>query len=337
MAKKYKLSDEEKEKARKVYEKMNEDQQKRLNSSSKSSNKSNNTSVGVRRINNNNNSSSYRQTSNSILRLPTARVTNDNIDNMTLVTSRDLKAMREAEKTNKEIEKGGYRAINARISNTLKSFQGGVQQGIAGIGNAITIPIATALKKNSNMAKKLGFISKDNENGLDRASDILLDVSDNISSKGSYASSVNSRINNDLTRTLGNVSNVVGNMLPSIASNVVAPGSGLLVTGVSAGGNSAQETINNDRSNLNRAILTGAVKGGVEALTEKLTGGNILSKGSLDDFVGKTISSKVKSSIGKNIANKVYQFAGEMLEEQISDNAGYLIDKVINNKDLPDF
>ena len=113
MAKKYKLSDEEKEKARKVYEKMNEDQQKRLNSSSKSSNKSNNTSVGVRRINNNNNnSSSYRQTSNSILRLPTARVAYDDtakaISNM-LANLRDKR-----EKKNKEDEKNDSNNISKR-------------------------------------------------------------------------------------------------------------------------------------------------------------------------------------------------------------------------------
>lgn len=187
------------------------------------------------------------------------------------------------------------------------------------------------------MAKKIGFTANNKENSLDKAVDYLLNASDYITDKSSFYSKVNSNINNELTRTVGNVSNVVGNMIPSIASNVVAPGSGLIVTGMSAGGNSAQETINNDRTNLNQAVLTGIAKGGVEALTEKLTGGNILSKGSLDDFVGKTISSKVKSDIGKKIANKAYQFAGEMLEEQISDNAGYLIDKVLNNKKLPDF
>lgn len=335
MAKNYKLSDEEKEKAKKLLGQMNkkEDKESSKSSNVETSNKVNNTSIGIKK---NNNSPSYRQTS-STLKLPMARVTNDNVENMTLVTARDLKAMREAEAMNKEINKGGYHSVNAKISNTLKNFQGGVQQGIAGIGNAITIPIAAALRNNSNMAKRLGFIDKNDENGLDRLSDTLLDFSDDITSKASYSSNVNSRINDDLTRTLGNVSNVIGNMLPSITSNIILPGSGLAVTGVSAGGNSAQETINNDRSNLNQAVLTGIAKGGTEALTEKLTGGNILSKGSLDDFVGKTISSKVKSSIGKNIANKVYQFAGEMLEEQISDNAGYLIDKVINNKDLPDF
>lgn len=205
------------------------------------------------------------------------------------------------------------------------------------MGNAILLPIATALKNQSDVAKKFGWVDKNKENKLDEMANSLLDASDYITNRSSFYSKVNANINDELTRNVGNVTNVIGNMLPSIASNMVAPGSGLIVTGVSAGGNSAQETINNDRTNLNQALLTGTAKGTVEALTEKLTGGNILSKGSLDDFVGKTISSKVKSSIGKSIANKAYQFAGEMLEEQISDNAGYLIDKIINDKDLPDF
>ena len=205
------------------------------------------------------------------------------------------------------------------------------------MGNAILLPIATALKNQSDVAKKFGWVDKNKENKLDEMANSLLDASDYITNRSSFYSKVNANINDELTRNVGNVTNVIGNMLPSIASNMVAPGSGLIVTGVSAGGNSAQETINNDRTNLNQALLTGTAKGTAEALTEKLTGGNILSKGSLDDFVGKTISSKVKSSIGKSIANKAYQFAGEMLEEQISDNAGYLIDKIINDKDLPDF
>ena len=333
MAKNYKLSDEEKEKAKKLLKQIDE----RKNNNDNKNTQSQKNNENFNRIQNNNSKiPSYRQ-NNSITKLPTAKVSYDRPENMTYITSKDLKAMREAEEVDKEIKKGGHYALNARIANAGQSLQGGVQQGVAGIGNAILLPIATSLKNQSDMAKKLGFADKNKENGLDRMVDSLLDASDYITDKGTYRSKVNANINDELTRNIGNVSNVIGNMLPSIASNMAAPGSGLIVTGVSAGGNSAQETINNDRTNLNQALLTGTAKGTVEALTEKLTGGNILSKGSLDDFVGKTISSKVKSSIGKSIANKAYQFAGEMLEEQISDNAGYLIDKIINDKDLPDF
>ena len=250
-------------------------------------------------------------------------------------TPTDFEALKEAEEINKRIQNGGPDAVLATIENAGRTFAGGVEQGITGIENAFLIPTATMLKNTSNMAKRFGFANK--ENGLDRAANSILDVAENKTDRASYSNKINSRIDNDTTKTIGNVTNVIGNMVPAMVSNVVAPGSGLVVTGVSSGGNSAQETINEDRSNLNQATLTGIAKGIIESATEKITGGNILSKGSLDDFVGKTISSKVKSNIGKNIVNKIYQFGGEMLEEQISDNAGYLIDKVINNKDLPDF
>ena len=250
-------------------------------------------------------------------------------------TPTDFEALKEAEEINKRIQNGGPDAVLATIENAGRTFAGGVEQGITGIENAFLIPTATMLKNTSNMAKRFGFANK--ENGLDRAVNSILDVAENKTDRASYSNKINSRIDNDTTKTIGNVTSVIGNMVPAMVSNVVAPGSGLVVTGVSSGGNSAQETINEDRSNLNQATLTGIAKGIIESATEKITGGNILSKGSLDDFVGKTISSKVKSNIGKNIVNKIYQFGGEMLEEQISDNAGYLIDKVVNNKELPEF
>lgn len=335
MAKNYKLSEEEKEKAKRILGQINKTTES--NNEVRKENTNNSVKIVERQESDSTNKRlpSYR-TQNNTLKLPIASKISKMPDDFTVITPTDLRAMREAEEINEEIKEGGPEAVLATISNAGRNFQGGVQQGIAGIGNAVIIPTATILKNQSNMAKRLGFANKE-ENGIDRTVDKLLDISDDISRKASYANNVNSRIDNDTTRTIGNVTNVIGNMVPAIVSNIVAPGSGLVVTGVSSGGNSAQETINEDRSNLNQATLTGIAKGGTEALTEKLTGGNVLSKGSLDDFVGKTISSKVKSDIGKKIANKTYQFGGEMLEEQISDNAGYLIDKVINNKDLPDF
>lgn len=337
MAKKYKLSEEEKEKAKRILGQINKTTESNSNNEVRKENTNNSVKIVERQESDSTNKRlpSYR-TQNNTLKLPIASKISKMPDDFTVITPTDLRTMREAEEINEEIKEGGPEAVLATISNAGRNFQGGVQQGIAGIGNAVIIPTATILKNQSNMAKRLGFANKE-ENGIDRTVDKLLDISDDISRKASYANNVNSRIDNDTTRTIGNVTNVIGNMVPAIVSNIVAPGSGLVVTGVSSGGNSAQETINEDRSNLNQATLTGIAKGIIESATEKITGGNILSKGSLDDFVGKTISSKVKSNIGKNIANKIYQFGGEMLEEQISDNAGYLIDKVINNKDLPDF
>lgn len=211
-----------------------------------------------------------------------------------------------------------------------------MRQGISGMANAGLIPVATMLQAYGNRGQELGIL-KDEDNFFNNSANKVLDLSDHLEDNTSYNNEVNSRIDNETVRTAGNIGNTIGNMIPAIASNIALPGSGLVVTGLSSGGNSARETINYNRDNLGQATITGIAKGAVEAGTEKLTGGNILSKGSLDDIVNRTIGKKIKSKIGKEIANKGYQFLGEMAEEQISDNLGYVIDKLVNNKDLPDF
>lgn len=277
---------------------------------------------------------SYRQpSSNTTLSLPKAKLdTSVDFNDLELVTRKDLEARQEAEQINKDIERGDY---TSSIAHVLNSFPEGIKSGVTGIANAGMIPLAGILQRYSDVGQKIGIL-KDN-NIFDNAYNSILDASDYLTDNSSYRSKVGANINNEIVKTIGDVSYNVGQMIPSIAANAVAPGTGLVVTGLSAGGNSAQETINNDRSNLLQATLTGTAKGFVEAGTEKLTGGNIISKtGSLDNVVNKTISSKIKSNIGKEIANRGYQFVGEMAEEQISNNAGYVIDKLINNKDLPD-
>ena len=149
--------------------------------------------------------------------------------------------------------------------------------------------------------------------------------------------SLRQNINSGVTSTLGNVSETIGRMVPAIGSNFILPGSGLAVTGVTSGASSYVDTLNEDNSNKDKALITGLAKGTVEALTEKLTGGNVLGKGSLDDFATQFIGNKIKGKIGQKLASKAYEYAGEMLEEFVSDNAGYVIDKLVNNKDLPSF
>lgn len=339
MAVKFKLSDEEKEKANKLLKLMEEDKKESSSISSKKETLSVSQNISLPTATNRNNNRnnigipSYRQNSSTTtISLPKAKLSNVDINNMEIVTRRDIEAMQEAEQINKDIAKGDY---NSSIAHVLNSFPEGVKSGVTGIANAGLIPLATVLQRYSNIGQKIGILKDDNI--FNNAYNSILDASDYLTDNSSYRNKVGTNINNDIVKTAGDVSFNVGQMMPSIAANLVAPGSGLAVTGVSAGGNSAQETINNDRSNLNQAVITGTAKGLVEAGTEKLTGGNIISKaGSLDNIVNKAISSKIKSNIGKEIANRGYQYIGEMAEEQISNNAGYIIDKLINNKDLPD-
>lgn len=289
-------------------------------------------------------SSSVKKNNNSDLKQPSYR--NNKKVNMeiqdtpittpteaTTISQSEIKANNEAEEMNKDIEEGGYKKANAIISNTLTSFAGGVKTGASGIANAVMLPTASLLQKINKLAQ-IKNEEKD-DTWLKKASDNILNKAEEISNTANYDNFRNSRIQNNVARTAGTVSSVVGNMVPSIASNFVAPGSGLAVMGVSAGGNSAQETLNDRRDNLDKAITTGVLKGAVEVATEKLTGGNFLSKGSLDDLATKSIS-KISSKPLQKILSKGYEYGGEVLEEQISDIAGYIIDKVVNNQELPD-
>lgn len=338
MAIKYRLSDKEKEKADNILQQREKEKERENEINNEIKNKINSVQEvlptakksSIRKTDN----PSYRQNRNVIL--PKVNIaTSEMVKNAKSISRQEIRAKDEAENINQSVSRGGYNAVNTAISNTLNSFRNGVQRGSAGLANAVLLPIATQLQHYSNIGKRMGLFGKDSENVLEKAYNKILDDSDYISQKASYRDNVNANVNDNGVRTAGNVASSIGNMLPSIVSNIAIPGSGLLVTGVSAGGNAAQETVNEDRNNLIQSVATGIIKGGIEAGTEKITGGNIVSKGSLDDIVGKTIASKVKTNIGKKIANKSYQFAGEMLEEQISDNAGYIVDKIINNKDLP--
>lgn len=245
----------------------------------------------------------------------------------------DTNAIKEAMEINKDNLKGN---INSSISHVLNGVLEGAKSNFAGVGQSALFPIANALRMAEEVTgKKQQAQEKDNEEEL--WSNKVLDMADYLKEESQHHSKVGSMLENNITRDLGNISNTVGNMAMSAISNIAIPGSGIMETGVSAGGNSAGETLNEDRSNLIQAIATGTAKGAVEGFTEKITGGNMLGKGSLDDLAENIIGNRIKSKAGKKIASKMYEFGGEILEEQISNNAGYVIDKIINNKDLPSF
>lgn len=132
-----------------------------------------------------------------------------------------------------------------------------------------------------------------------------------------------------VTNTLGNVSEAVGNMIPSIAGTLATknPTVGLATMGVSAKGQSTQEALDKG-AELNEAVRIGDTKGMIEVGTEMLYGGiNIFGKGFLDKFIEKGILDKVTSNVGKFFVKQGLDVAGEVIEEHISDGLGTLIDK----------
>lgn len=153
-----------------------------------------------------------------------------------------------------------------------------------------------------------------------------------------------------MLRTASNVSRTIGNMAPSIALSTLTGGassagkvgsyllknSGGLLQATNVAGNETLRTLDDENSNYGKSALTGVLKGAVEYGTEKITGGNILAKGtSLDKVVANKIADNVKSKVGKILLSKGYEYSGEVAEEIVSDIAGNFIDKIINGKDLP--
>lgn len=145
---------------------------------------------------------------------------------------------------------------------------------------------------------------------------------------------INNKIDNSIVRTLGNVGLVIGDMIPAILANIFAPGSGNIVSAVSSGSSAYVDTLNEDKSNKGKSFITGVLKGGITFGTEKITGGNFLAKGSLDDWAKETISSGLDSPLTKKIASKVYEIGGEIVEEQIENHLGYVVDKIVNDKGI---
>lgn len=144
-------------------------------------------------------------------------------------------------------------------------------------------------------------------------------------------------IGNDIVKAASEVSGTIGGMTPSILSNIALPGSGVVTQGINVGAQEYQDTLNEDASNKLQATITGAAKGIVSGLIEKISGGNIIGKGSLDDSAAKFIESHFKGKVGQKLASKAYEMIGEIGEENLENQLGYVIDKIVNNKELPNF
>lgn len=261
------------------------------------------------------------------------------------VTSADIKAQQKAKKINTDLKNGNKASAIGAILNGIPE---GIKSGIAKSINAINILGARTLdeqdKKINWMQNKMLEANQNAEmNKLknmpsfaSKARDKLLDKAEELDDKTAIHSKTVSQIDNNIVKTAAGVTSSIGEMIPSIASNIIAPGSGIYASALQSAGGSALEALNSDRSNIDKATATGVLKGVTTALTEKITGGNLIAKGGLDNAIGRTIKGNIKSKIGQNLLYKGYQILGEMGEEQLENEAGYIIDKVVNDKNMPD-
>ena len=141
----------------------------------------------------------------------------------------------------------------------------------------------------------------------------------------------------DGAKFIGEISQVVGNMIPSIIASVATknPEIGLAIMARSTMGQSANEALKNGAT-AEQAYYNGLLKGATEYLIEKMFGGiPSLGKGlfgsKADDLIAKlgesSIGKFLKSTYGKAVLELLERF-GEGLEEAVSGLASGYIDRL---------
>lgn len=277
----------------------------------------------------------YNTTLPSVKNIP---IIKSDMSNMTKATPMTISAIGEANQRNEEIKKGGYHSINATITSILKNIEGGVKSPAAGLVDAVTTLTALGVRGFETWAKI--FNNERSENKLNDIYNNLVDSGGKIKEKGEYESNVTARINNTAIRTAGQVTNTITEMLTNQAIGMALGVDGTLMQGITVGGRSAQEVLDENEGHIGKATVTGVAKGYVSYLTEKMFDANILTRGkggSVSDKVDELIYNTIKGKVGKEIANKTVGVIGENLEELVEDNVDNLIDKIINDKDFPEW
>ncbi len=254
------------------------------------------------------------------------------------LSTSDIKAMKEAQERNKEIEKGGADTVNAYISTILKNIQGGLMKAPQGLVNVVTTLGALGIKGLEGASSILGL--EDIANNLNNTYNSIVDIGSDIKETADYESTVTSQLDNEFVRTSGQVADVGANMVGNFAIGYVTGIPSTKVQGLSVGGSSSQEVLDEKNDNVVQASITGLAKGYVSHLTEKMFDANILTRGqssSISNAVDRMIINKLKSKLGKEVANYTVNVVGENIEELVEDNVDNLIDKFINNKETPEF
>lgn len=246
--------------------------------------------------------------------------------------SQDLQAQEEAKEKDKDS------SILSKVGDFFKNLLSGVTQGSANLAQGYTDTMAM-LEKN---------LSKNKTSRLDNQ----IEASPYINDELNYENKVNANRENTVDKLIGNVGNTIGNMIPSIVvgqatGSAFSDVGGKIGTAISKNASNmamATQVLGNETANtqldgqdFNKSYVTGLAKSAVSFATEKLTGGDILSKGtSLDDMAKKYVVNKFKSDWGKRLATAGLNIAGEVTEENLENQLNYVVDKVINNKDMPD-
>lgn len=249
---------------------------------------------------------------------------------------------------NEEIENANLKRIDtaqffrtkqdAKTGNVLGYITDKISTGVQSAGDSILNLYATDMLRSNENVRKIGKFL--NEEGIDERIDegnkrILETINNTNYQAKKTGISLSEQDFSEGIQTLGNATESVGAMAPSLVVGAVNPTAGLAVTGITASGSAMKQALD-EGATPEQAQRAGVLKGAVEVATEKLFGGvKFFGKGTLDDIFTDKVLNKVSSKIGKFAVRQGYDITGEVVEEHISNIAGYGIDKLVLDKDLP--
>ena len=254
-----------------------------------------------------------------------------------------------------EMKKGQDKDVGKIIANTVNSFVNPTSNLVNGTVDTIKNNIDTIQDNDKNLWEKLMSIATNTVSGSSKAlmsgystfSSINQLAGKVVPNAGNATLELNQKISepiekkqqelaeeaekhDEATKFLGEVSNAIGNMGPSIATSIATkdPSKALGIMGLSAKGQSTQDALNKG-ANLDEAIKIGDTKALVEVGTEKMTGGVKMFGGgnTAEQALRNQIKNKVGNKVLQKIANTGLDIAGEGLEETISDIVDTAIDR----------
>ena len=133
-----------------------------------------------------------------------------------------------------------------------------------------------------------------------------------------------------ISRGVGELADTATNMAPSIAANIVLPGSGLPLMALQSGGASAQEAYQNGAT-LEQASTYGLASGALEAGTEMMFGGLAgLGRGVLDTGVGNVVNQAIGRLGGTKAGQVMSRLAQNSLVKALADSAGEGVEEVVS-------
>lgn len=244
---------------------------------------------------------------------------NKKIINNLFQKSEAIEAEKKAEKVNKTLNEGNFIERATTATGELASSMG---------KSAIDMTISPVLS--------VGSLAEGILPTKDYKGPKFDDVIDYKKMKDYGEAVKNQNIENDVLKTGKGVSSTIGGMIPSIVANIVMPGSniGMIAQATGVAGQDYIENLNEDKTNKVQSAISGTLKGVGSYATERITGGNILGKGSLDDWATRTIANKTSSKVAQKIASKIYEVGGENFEELLENQIDHLVDATVNNKGI---